>query len=268
MSLLGSNQLWADLSQDLADIEAGNFSQAGTDITNQVLGPSYDYTANIQSPSSLGVGNGGSIGQVITNAEAIGTYVADLTTTGPVGNQYFLNTGGMCTVSSAGDPNNGQTVPRATYVDNRMMGSDVLDAFPTLSNALGADLDTLNGIVPGMVGDLVATDPTRILYSLMLPGTPPCQAYTCATTDVTGLNSSNQTFYVTPALETNLNKCTLATTASASAVPSPETFGGYHPPFEPMAYSSNNVRYASTSDKVLYVGAILTIGAMLALKKQ
>lgn len=264
MSLLGSNQLWTDLSQDLADIEAGNFSQAGTDIMNQVLGPSYDYTANIQSPSSLGVGSDGSIGQVITNAEAIGTYVGNLTTGPLTGNQYFLNTGGMCSVSSATDPNNGQTVPRATYVDNRLMGSDVLDGFPSLSNALGGDLDTLNGILPGMVGDLVATDPTRILYSLMLPGVPACQAYTCPTTDVTGLNVSQQTFYVTPALETNLNKCTTATTASVSAIPSPETFQGYHVPFEPMA----NVRYASTTDKVLFVGAILTLGAMLALKKE
>lgn len=266
MSLLGSNPIWADLSQDLADIEAGNFSQAGTDIMNQLLGPSYDYTANVQSPSSLGVGNDGSIGQVITNAEAIATYVGDLTT-GPqtgMGNQYFLNTGGMCTVSSAGDPNNGQTVPRATYVDNRMLGSDVLDGFPTLSNAIGGDLNTMNGIVPGMVGDLVALDPSKIIYSLMLPGTPACQAYTCQTTDVAGLNISSQTFYVTPALETNLNKCTPATTASLSDTPSPETFGGY---FEPMAYSSN-VRYASTTDKILFVGAVLTIGAMLALKKQ
>lgn len=265
MSLLGSNPIWADLSQDLADIEAGNFSQAGTDVLNQLLGPSYDYTANVQSPDSLGVGSDGSIGQVITNGEAIGTYVGNLTTGPLTGNQYFLNTGGMCTVSSAGDPNNGKTVPRATYVDNRIMGSDVLDGFPSLSNALGSDLNVLDGIVPGMVGDVVAMNPTTLVYSLMLPGTPSCQAYTCSATDVTGLNSSNQTFYVTPALETNLNKCTPATTASLSATPSPETFGGY---FEPMAYSSNNVRYASTTDKVLYVGAILTIGAMLALKKQ
>jgi hypothetical protein len=263
MSLLGSNPLWADLSQDLADIEAGNFSQAGTDIMNQVLGPSYDYTANIQSPSSLGVGSDGSLGQVITNAEAIGTYVADLTTTGPVGNQYFLNTGGMCTVSSAGDPNNGQTVPRATYVDNRMMGSDVLDGFPSLSNAIGGDLNTMNGIVPGMVGDLVALDPTKILYALMLPGTPSCQAYTCPTTDVNGNNPSTQTFYISPSLETNINKCTLATTASLSGTPSPETFNSY---FEPTAQTSN-YRYATTGEKVIYVGAILTLGAMLALKQ-
>lgn len=265
MASLGSNQLWADLSKDLADLQAGNFSQAGSDVLNQVLGPSYDYTANIQAPSKLGVGTDGSIGQVVTNAEAIGTYVGNLTTGPLTGNQYFLNTGGMCVVTNSNDPNNGKTVPRATYVDNRMMGSDVLDDFPTLSNAIGGDLDTMNGIVPGMVGDLAATNPTTILYSLMLPGTPPCQAYTCQTTDAAGLNTSNQTYYVTPALETNLNKCTVATTGPTTT-PSPETFWGYHSAFEPTVASSN-YRYATTTEKVLFAGAILTVGAMLALKQ-
>jgi hypothetical protein len=234
MSNLGSNSIWSQLE---SDIESGNFGKATGDATDAILGPSFDYTAGIQPPSAKGVGSDGTIGQVVTNADAIGSYVSNLTL-GPLqGNQSFLNTGGMCTVSDPSDPNNGQTVPRATWVNNRMQGSDVLADFPSLGQALGGDLNTFDGIIPGMMGDLVATNPVTIFNALMLPGTPACQAYSCPTTDKLGNSTGNAAYYMTPGLEASIGDCTRANTASVSGTPGPETFAPVFgsPSFEPMA---------------------------------
>lgn len=267
MSNLNSNTLWADISQDLADLESGNIDQTSTDVLNQILGPSYDYTANIQPPSAKGVGSSGTVGQVITNADAIGGYVSNLTLGPLTGNQFFMNTGGMCTVSSAGDPNNGQTVPRSTYVNNRLEGSDVLDDFPSLSNALGGDLNTFDGLIPGMMGDLVALNPTTVFNALVLPGTPTCRAYTCPVTDTLGNAVPDQSYYLTPGLETNINRCTPATTAPVTS-PGAETFAPYFGDtrnFEPMAKRPLG---PTTTDKVLFAGAVLlTLGLITTYAK-
>lgn len=263
MSNLGSNSLWSQLESDL---ESGNFGQATGDITDSILGPSYDYTAGIQPPSAKGVGSDGTIGQVVTNADAIGSYVSNLTL-GPLqGNQFFLNTGGMCTVSDPSDPNNGQTVPRATWVNNRMQGADVLADFPSLGQALGGDLNTFDGIIPGMMGDLVATNPVTIFKALILPGTPPCQAYTCPTTDKLGNSTGNAAYYLTPGLEANINDCTRASTASVSGIPAPETFAPVFgsPSFEPMAKPP---RGSSLLEQGLYVLAVAGFLGMLMHKQ-
>ena len=267
MSNAGSNSLWGGLQQSLDDLESGNITKAGDDVMDAILGPSYDYTNNIQSPGSLGVGQDGSIGQVITNAEAIGTYTSNLTL-GPLqGNQYFLNTGGMCTVSDSGDPNNGKTVPRFTFVNNRMEGGDVLADFPNLSNALGGDLNNFDGLIPGMMGDVVATNPITIINALMLPGTPSCKAYSCPTTDNLGNSTGNQTYYLTPALEQSINHCQTATTANISGVStSSESFAPFwnsHPAFEPMVKTPG----PSTLDKALFAGAVILALGLAVLKE-
>jgi hypothetical protein len=264
MSNAGSNSLWGGLQQSLTDLENGNITQAASDVEDAILGPSFDYTSRIQSPSSLGVGQDGSIGQVITNAQAIGTYTSNLTL-GPLqGNQYFLNTGGMCTVSSAGDPNNGQTVPRFTFVNNAMTGKDVLADFPGLENALGGDLATFEGIIPGMMGDVVATNPITILNALMLPGTPSCQAYSCPTTDKLGNSTGNQTYYLTPGLEQSIGDCTLQSTANISGLATSESFAPFwNPSFEPMAKPVG----PTMTDKILYAGAVLLAIGMATLKE-
>jgi hypothetical protein len=254
MSNLGSNGFWSEL-------ESGNAATA-------VLGPSFDYTAGIQPPSSKGVGSDGTIGQVVTNATAIGDYVSNLTI-GPLqGNQYFLNTGGMCTVSDPSDPNTGQTVPRFTFVNNRMQGSDVLADFPSLGQALGGDLNTFDGIVPGMMGDVVATNPITILNALMLPGTPACQAYSCPTTDTLGTSTGNAAYYLTPGLEANINDCVRTSTASVSGTPTPETFASYFPGrgFSPMPRPAPSGPTAL--DKGLYGAALLGVVGLLLASKQ
>jgi hypothetical protein len=264
MSNLSSNSLWATLE---ADMESGNFGKAGSDTANAILGPSYDYTAGIQPPASKGVGSDGTIGQIITNAEAIGGYVSNLTL-GPLqGNQYFLNTGGMCTVSDPNDPNNGKTVPRATFVNNRMQGGDILADFPTLGQALGGDLNTFDGIIPGMMGDIVATNPVTVLNALMLPGTPPCQAYACPTTDTLGNSTGNAAYYLTPGLETNINDCVAAPTASVSGTPTSESFAPYFGGsriFTPMQQTPVG---PTMVDQALYGAAVLGLVGMLVLKQ-
>ena len=264
MSNVGSNSLWSTLE---ADLESGNFGKAGSDTSDAILGPSFDYTAQIQPPSYKGVGTDGTIGQVMTNAGAIGDYVSNLTL-GPLqGNQYFLNTGGMCTVSDPSDPNNGKAVPRSTFVNNRMQGSDVLADFPSLGQALGGDLNTFDGIIPGMMGDIVATNPVTIFNALMLPGTPPCQAYSCPTTDPLGNSTGNVSYYLTPGLETNVNDCVRASTASVSGTPGAETFAPYFGGsgvFTPMQKAPSG---PTRLDQTLYGLAVLGAVGLLVLKQ-
>jgi hypothetical protein len=193
----------------------------------------FDYTAGIQSPGSKGVGQSGSIDQVVTNATAIGDYVGNLTIGPLLGNQYFSDSGGSCIVTDPNDPNNGKTVPRSTFVNNRMEGSDIAADFPSLGAALGGDLNTFDGIVPGMMGDLVATNPITIFHALMLPGVPQCKAYSCPTTDSAGNSSGNQTYYLVPGLEQSLQKCQAAATAPITS-PGIESFSLLHSSFEPL----------------------------------
>jgi hypothetical protein len=229
MAELSGNSLWND-------IETGN----STDLTNRILGPSFDYTQGIQSPSSLGVGSSGDIGQVFTNASAVTTYTEQLLTGPLLGNATFVETGGMCKAPD------GTTVPRWSYIDNRMQGSDILPQ--SLKNALGSDANEFDGIIPGMFGDLLSLNPITPIRALMLDGVPPCKLYSCPCTDANGQNPTNLTQYVTPELEENLDNCTV--------VAEKEKFSSQ---FMPSEYDSRPFKFASNTDLTphFFLGAAL-----------
>ena len=194
----------------LSNMQANATSGGGdSSITDELLGPSFDYTAAIQSPSQLGVSDNGTIGQVATNAEAIGSYVDSLILSGPLGNQYFKNTGGTCKAPD------GSTQNRYTYVNNQKTAADLLEPIAEIAPGLGNALQDLGndfaGIIPGMLGDLAGLNPLNIMNALILDGVPPCQQYSCPTTDSQGNSTGSQTQYVTPALENDLRVCTATT---------------------------------------------------------
>ena len=99
MADLGANSLWS------------NLDNAETDI----LGPDYSYSDNIPGPNSLGVGSAGSMGQLTTNIDAANQYVKIMVTGDPpLGNQYYVNTGGACTAPD------GSTQSRFNYINNKI----------------------------------------------------------------------------------------------------------------------------------------------------
>jgi hypothetical protein len=203
-------------SNPLLSNAQASLATGGSDpsVLDEILGPSFDYTSAIQAPSQLGVSDDGSIGQVITNAEAITTYVDNLILNGPVGNQYFKNTGGSCIAPD------GSTQNRYTYVNNRKTAADLLAPISDIAPGFGAALQDLGndfaGILPGMFGDMVGLNPMNILNAMILDGTPQCVAYTCPVTDAAGNSTGTQTQYLTAALENDIDVCSAANAANAA----------------------------------------------------
>ena len=155
MADAGKNSLWSDIS-------------SGGDVQTDILGPSYSYADHIPGPSSLGVGSDGTFSQLGNNASAIGTYVKTLISGDPpLGNQYFVNTGGTCTASD----NSIQS--RYNYISNLASGSELV---PAAMSELGTDF---NGLIPGIFGDIEGLNPLYMFKALSSDSSPPCECYKC-----------------------------------------------------------------------------------------
>jgi hypothetical protein len=162
MADLGTNSLWSDMSN-------------GQDVQTEILGPSYSYADSITGPSSLGVGSNGSFGQLGSNASAIAYYVEALITGNPpLGNQYFVNTGGTCTAPD------GSIQPRYNYINNMSSGAAAL---PSAISELGSDF---NGLIPGIVDDIEGLNPLHLFSSLMVDSSPSCVCMSCPTSTTAG----------------------------------------------------------------------------------
>jgi len=191
--------MWASVQNSI--VSAGDdpvgAANAGLD---RVLGPSYDYLQQIQSPAAKGVSSNGTIDQVFTNTGAIAGYVNNLILGPKLGNQMFTDTGGMCKAP------NGSVVHRWSWINNKL-GSDDAAAIMgrSFKNAVGGS--QIDGIVSGMGGDIAALNPLKIMNAMVLDGIPPCQAYSCPVTLANGIDNGRETHFVTPSLELNMNGC-------------------------------------------------------------
>lgn len=199
MADLGLNTLWKDID--------GGASTVSTDI----MGPSYDYSANIPSPSSQGVGSDGSFGQVGSNVSAITTYIKYMISGPALGNQYFINTGGTCIDTT------GKTQSRYNYINNKAVGSDLI---PQGMNDLSFLTSDLNGLVPGIVGDLEGLDPLYLFSALTADASPPCDCYSCEVTDGQGAR------FLTPSLSPDFDT-NLCQKVDASQCAAKESFTNY-----------------------------------------
>ena len=177
MADVGGNSLWSDIENDASNVE--------TDI----LGPSYSYADGIKGASSLGVGSNGSFGQLATNAEAIAYYVEALITGNPpLGNQFFVNTGGMCTAPD------GSLQPRYNYINNMSSGAAAL---PAAISELGSDF---NGLIPGVADDIEGLNPLHLFTALTADANPPCVCMSCPTSTASGSDSK----FVSTSLDADL----------------------------------------------------------------
>ena len=156
MADAGKNSIWSDISNGSSNVQT------------ELLGPSYSYADHIPGPSSLGVGSDGTFSQLETNGSAIGTYIKTLISGDPpLGNQYFVNTGGTCTASD------GSIQERYNYISNLANGSELV---PKAMSELGTDF---NGLIPGVLGDIEGLDPLYMFTALSSDSSPPCECYKC-----------------------------------------------------------------------------------------
>lgn len=139
-----------------------------------VMGPSYSYVDNIQSPSALGVGSDGSMSQVARNIDGVVTYVQYLISGPAMGNRFFIKTGGTCTAPD------GSSQSRSNYVNNV---TDAAEALPeSMRRDLGGLASDFNGLIPGMIQDVEGLNPVSLFNSLSADSVPTCECYSCPVT--------------------------------------------------------------------------------------
>ena len=191
--------MWASV-QDSITSTGNNPIGAANEGLDKVLGKSYDYLKDIKSPAQKGVSSAGTMDQVFTNTGAITGYVNNLLLGPKLGNQMFSDTGGTCKAP------NGSVVRRWTWVNNKMGADDAAAILgPSFQRAVGGS--GIDGIVPGMGGDIAAINPLKIMNAMVLDASPPCQAYTCPVTLEDGTDNGTETHFMSPSLELNMNGC-------------------------------------------------------------
>lgn len=196
MADLGGNSLWSDIKN------------GGSNVQTDLLGPSYSYADSITGPTSLGVGSSGSFGQLGTNANAIAYYTEALITGNPpLGNQYFVNTGGMCAAP------NGSLQPRYNYINNMSTGAGAL---PAAISELGSDF---NGLIPGVADDIEGLNPLHLFSALVADSNPPCVCMSCP---VSG--SGNQSRFLTTSLSPDLAASQCQQVDPSQCASPPESF--------------------------------------------
>jgi hypothetical protein len=150
---------------------------------------SYPYHTYIKTPDQLKVSGQGTLTALGNDISALEDYVNVLVsghskgqTVAPLGNKYFMDTGNSCTATD------GSTQDRYVFVNNIPSGR-----IPFISSAMGTDMTQFEGLVPGVLEDLAAMDPSSLFGAFDTE--TPCQKITMATRDASN-NESTDTKYV------------------------------------------------------------------------
>ena len=158
-------------------------------MEQNLLGPDYLYWKRILKPKDMGMSDDGNLETLADNIGGLINYVEVLvsgkggsTTGGPLGDKFFLKTGGQCT-----DVASKKLVDRYLYINNIPSGN-----IPFISSGMGGtDFTEFEGLIPGALGDLGKLNPLGIFKAFMMGENPPCMSVTLAT--------------VTPVTDANLN---------------------------------------------------------------
>jgi len=174
-----------------------------TDIQTKLLGPTYPYWENIKTPSEIGMSSTGDLQTMGTNINGLIQYVEVLvtgkgasSTGGPLGNKFFLQTGGKCM-----DIDSKKPVDRFIYVNNVPQGN-----VPFISSGLGVNFSEFKGLIPGTISNLNVLNPFTIMQSFMSGSTPDCAAVTLQTVNINN-NTGSDTKFVTLVDLKNMDPC-------------------------------------------------------------
>ena len=169
-----------------------------------LLGPDYPYYKYIKAPSDIGMSDKGSLKQMGKNIDGLIDYVEVLvsgkskaSTTGqPLGNKFFLKTGGKCM-----DTSTEQEVDRYIYINNVPMGN-----IPFLSSGVGVNFSEFRGLIPGTISNLNAFNPMALMRGFLEGSKPDCQEITMQTIDIYN-NKSTESHFVTTIDVNNMDPC-------------------------------------------------------------
>lgn len=144
----------------------------------------YSYVKSIKTPDNMGISGRGTLSQMTKNVSGLINYI-DLLVTGdskasktgePLGNKFFVRTGSTCK-----NVDTGNSEDRFIYINNKPSGK-----LPVLSQ-LGIRSNNLKGLIPGILENANALDPSTIVNSLSGGLTPECMEVELET-----INKDNQ----------------------------------------------------------------------------
>jgi len=173
-------------------------------LEEKLLGPTYPYYANIKNPSELGLSTRGTLSQAAKNVSGLISYTEVLVTgdskaqrgSGPLGNKFFLNTGGKCR-----DKVSGNSVDRYIYINNKPTGN-----IPFISDMGIGNFNDMKGLIPGSMTNLNALNPFKIMGAFFTGTNPECQEITMEIVD-TNNNKGTESKYVATADIKSLDPC-------------------------------------------------------------
>ena len=159
-------------------------------LEEKLLGPDYPYYKYIATPKEAGITDEGSLSATSDDVAGLINYV-QLLITGkgkanvgggePLGDKFFLKTGGQCK-----DIQSGQLVDRYLYINNQPDGS-----IPFITSGAGVQFTDFEGLVPGIIEDLDAMNPISIFRGFMEGNNPPCTEITMPTKSATNVIGSD-----------------------------------------------------------------------------
>jgi hypothetical protein len=163
-------------------------------VQDKLLGPSYPYYTNINSPLQIGMSDKGTMTTLGNNINGLISYVellvqgkSSASKTGePLGNKFFLQTGGKCN-----DVNTNTQQDRYIYINNVPNGS-----IPFISSAMGTNFTDFRGLIPGIMSDLNVLNPFEITQAFLAGSNPDCKLINLQTIDNNNQTSS-ESHYVT-----------------------------------------------------------------------
>lgn len=168
------------------------------------IGPDYPYYKYIKTPSEIGMSGSGSLSQLGKDIDGLVNYVELLVSGGgkasatgkPLGNKFFLKTGGKCL-----DKATGQDVDRYIYINNVPQGN-----IPFISSGVGVNFSEFKGLIPGTISNLNAFNPMEMFQAFLSGSKPDCQELKMETIDIYN-NKSTESHFVTLIDIQNMDPC-------------------------------------------------------------
>ena len=191
------------------------------------IGPDYPYYKYIKTPSEIGMSSKGTLSALGKDIDGLINYVELLVSGGgkasatgkPLGNKFFLKTGGKCT-----DTATQEEADRYIYINNVPAGN-----IPFVSSGLGVNFSEFKGLIPGTLSNLNAFNPMEIFQSFLAGAKPECRPLTLETID-TYNNKSTETHHVTLIDIQNMDPCSFPDRKNpVTGAPCRETFATMQP---------------------------------------
>ena len=168
------------------------------------IGPDYPYYKYIRTPSEIGMSGNGTLSQLGKDVDGLISYVELLVSGGgkasatgqPLGNKFFLKTGGKCK-----NKESGQDEDRYIYINNVPQGN-----IPFISSGVGVNFTQFKGLIPGTISNLNAFNPMEMFQAFLSGSKPDCQELKMETIDIYN-NKSTETHFVTLIDIQNMDPC-------------------------------------------------------------